>query len=61
MYDAWSLEQLALMEAKMKLDSSKRGQDSFIQISAYTDLSGRDWWPECILDNSEFETPFFYL
>lgn len=60
LHNAWSLEQLALMETKMKLDSSKRGQGSFIQISAYTDLSGRDWWTECMLNNSEFETPFFF-
>ncbi len=56
----WSLENLPIIEAKLQLDSSKRGQGSFIKIITYTELSGRDWWSECMLNNGEYEYTFFF-
>lgn len=56
----WSLEKTSVIGAKLRLDSSRRGQGSFINISTYADLSGRDWWTECMLNNSESEHTLFF-
>ncbi len=53
--NSWTFEQFQLMEAKLRLDSRRRGQGSFINIQAVTVVDGHSWWVECQLFNAEVD------
>ena len=57
---SWTFQELGSMEAKFKIDSSQRGQGSFVKIQASARENEVVYWIECQLDNREFEHTFYY-
>jgi hypothetical protein len=48
------------MEARLRLDSSRRGQGSFLKIQAVTEVDDHVWWTECQFNNGESDYPFYF-
>jgi len=57
---SWILQDLGSMEAKLKLDSSRRGQGSFVKIQVARLEGKQAYWIECQLDNNEIDHTSYF-